>query len=52
VNDKIRLNVSYFCSLYSDYEKNLTNAYGTPFKAKETYSRTNHVIGVGIDYKF
>jgi long-chain fatty acid transport protein len=52
VTDKIRLNFSYFCSLYSDYEKNLTNAYGTPFKAKETYSRTNHVIGVGIDYKF
>ena len=52
VNDKIRLNVSYFCSLYSDYEKNLTNAYGTPFNVKETYSRTNHVIGVGIDYKF
>ena len=52
VNDKIRLNISYFTSLYSDYEKNLTGAYGTPFSAKETYSRTNHVIGVGIDYKF
>ena len=52
VNDKIRLNVSYFTSIYSDYEKNLTGAYGTPFSAKETYSRTNHVIGVGIDYKF
>lgn len=52
VNDKIRLNISYFTSIYSDYEKNLTNAYGTPFSAKETYSRTNHVIGVGIDYKF
>lgn len=52
VNDKIRLNISYFTSIYSDYEKNLTNAYGTLFSAKETYSRTNHVIGVGIDYKF
>lgn len=52
VNDKIRLNISYFTSIYSDYEKNLTGAYGTPFSAKETYSRTNHVIGVGIDYKF
>ena len=53
VNDKIRLNVSYFTSIYSDYEKNLTNAYGVPgLNAKETYSRTNHVIGVGIDYKF
>ena len=53
VNDKIRLNVSYFTSIYSDYEKNLTNAYGVQgLNAKETYSRTNHVIGVGIDYKF
>ena len=45
INEKVRLNVSYFCSIYSDYEKQA--AYGT-----ETYSRTNHVIGVGIDYKF
>ena len=29
-----------------------TGYNGTPFSAKETYSRTNHVIGVGIDYKF
>ena len=52
VNEKIRINASYFCSLYSDYEKKLTNAYGTPYNATKTYSRTNHVIGVGIDYKF
>ena len=52
INEKVRLNFSYFTSIYSDYDKNLTNAYGTPFNAKETYSRTNHVLGVGIDYKF
>ena len=45
INEKLRLNASYFCSLYSDYEKQA--AYGT-----ETYSRTNHVIGLGFDYKF
>ena len=45
ISDKMRLNVSYFCTLYSDYDKQ-TN-YGL-----ETYSRTNHVIGVGLDYKF
>ena len=45
INEKVRLNASYFCSLYSDYEKQA--AYGI-----ETYSRTNHVIGIGIDYKF
>ena len=45
INDKVRLNVSYFCSLYSDYKK--PASYGS-----EIYSRTNHVIGVGVDYKF
>lgn len=45
INEKVRLNVSYFCSLYSDYNKQAT--FG-----QETYSRTNHVIGFGLDYKF
>lgn len=45
INEKIRLNAGYFITLYSDYDKQAS--YGT-----ETYSRTNNVIGVGIDYKF
>ena len=45
INEKLRLNVSYFCSLYSDYTK--PTSYGS-----EVFSRTNHVVGVGIDYKF
>ncbi len=45
INKHVRLNASYFTSLYSDYKKQ--NTYGL-----ETYSRTNHVIGVGVDYKF
>ena len=45
INQQIRINAGYFCSLYSDYKKATT--YGT-----ETYSRTNHVIGLGIDYRF
>ena len=52
INEKMRLNASYFCSLYSDYKKHLEKAYGTPYTADKTYSRTNHVIGVGLDYKF
>lgn len=52
INDKVRLNVSYFCSLYSDYKKESGNYLGTPYPGTDTYSRTNHVIGVGIDYKF
>ena len=52
INEKMRLNVSYFCSLYSDYSKTQSGYQGTPYTGTETYSRTNHVIGVGLDYKF
>ena len=53
ITEKMRLNVSYFCSLYSDYKTDpKTNYYGTPYTGTENYSRTNHVIGIGLDYKF
>lgn len=53
ITEKMRLNVSYFCSLYGDYKKGpQANYQGTPYSGTETYSRTNHVIGVGLDYKF
>jgi long-chain fatty acid transport protein len=52
INQKLRLNVSYFCSLYSDYSKTQSNYQGLPATGTDTYSRTNHVIGVGLDYKF
>ena len=45
INEKFRLNAGYFISLYSDYEKQAS--YGL-----ETYSRTNNVIGLGVDYRF
>ena len=60
LTEKMRLNVSYFCSLYSDYT--VKSEAGDPLKGQgylgtgmagsDTYSRTNHVIGIGLDYKF
>ena len=52
IPEKMRLNVSYFCSLYSDYTTQQQQYQGTPFPGKDVFSRTNHVIGVGLDYKF
>ena len=52
LTDQLRLNVSYFCSLYSDYKKEMPSYYATPYPGTEVYSRTNHVIGIGVDYKF
>ena len=48
---KLRLNAGYFCSIYDDYTKECKEARDG-YSGRETYSRTNHVIGVGIDYKF
>ncbi len=45
INEKVRLNAGYFITIYSDYEKKAS--YGI-----ETYSRSNNVIGLGIDYRF
>ena len=52
INEKVRLNAGYFCTIYSDYTKEQAYYQATPWSAKEVYSRTNHVIGLGIDYKF
>ena len=45
ISEKVRLNAGFFTSIYSDYDKQA--AYGL-----ETYSRTNYVAGLGIDYRF
>ena len=56
INDKIRLNAGYFVTIYSDYNKEYSAAnggyFGTTFPGTDTFSRTNHVVGIGIDYKF
>ena len=44
-SEKVRLNAGFFTSIYSDYDKQAS--YGM-----ETYSRTNYVAGLGIDYRF
>ncbi len=49
VNEHLRFNLGYFCSIYSDYDRQ-TSYMGIP--VSETYSRTNHVLGLGFDYKF
>lgn len=56
VNRHVRLNVSYFWTMYSDYKKHIpagTPGYlGTGLEGTDRFSRTNGVFGLGIDYKF
>ena len=52
ISEKIRLNAGYFITIYSDYTKNQPQYLGTPYPGTDVYSRTNNVIGLGIDYRF
>ena len=52
LNEHLRLNLSYFVTLYDDYKKDVPSYLGTGQAGTDTFSRTNNVFGVGIDYKF
>lgn len=52
INKHLRMNAGYFVTLYSDYTKSTLTYQGTPLPGTDTFSRTNGVIGIGIDYKF
>ena len=52
LTEKMRLNLSYFCTIYSDYKVESTSYLGTGTPGTDVYSRTNNVFGIGLDYKF
>jgi len=52
ITSKLRLNVAYFFTNYSDWTKTSANYNGTGLAGTDVYSRTNNVIGIGLDYKF
>ena len=51
LTEKLRLNAGYFITIYDDYTKQC-NAARDGYNGQEIYSRTNNVIGVGLDWKF
>ena len=53
VSKNVKLNVGYFWTTYKDYKRSEPdNYFGTTMAGSDTYSRTNKVFGVGVDYKF
>lgn len=52
ITPKLSLNLAYFFTNYSDWTKTSANYNGTTLPGTDVYSRTNKVIGIGIDYKF
>lgn len=48
VKDNITLTAAYFQTNYSDYDKTVTE----PIPYQETFTRTNHVLGIGCQVDF
>lgn len=52
ISDKLKLNVAYFYTKYSDYTK-VSKSYapsaGRAIPGQDVYMRTNHVLGLGVD---
>ncbi|MBR1547133.1 MAG: outer membrane beta-barrel protein [Prevotella sp.] len=51
LTEKLRLNAGYFITIYDDYTKQCSTARDG-YNGQEVFSRTNNVIGLGIDYRF
>ena len=58
VSPKVKINVGYFWTTYSDYKKEMKaedggyNGVSAALPGTDVYSRTNKVFGVGVDLKF
>lgn len=62
VSPKVKINVGYFWTTYSDYKKDMPasaddeiggyNGISNSLPGKDVYSRSNKVFGVGVDFKF
>lgn len=52
LSPKVKLNIAYFCTNYGTYNKKTSNYNETGIAGKDSFTRTNKVFGVGVDYKF
>lgn len=52
VTDKVKINIGYFWTSYSDWTKNHSNYNKTNLPASDVYSRTNKVFAAGVDFSF
>ena len=53
VTDRIKVNAAFFQTLYDDYDmsQNLGSTE-QPVMVTNSFTRTNRVLGLGVDFKF
>lgn len=50
--EDLKLNVAYFWTNYETYDKVTPNFNNTSLKFEDSFTRTNKVFGIGLDYRF
>ncbi len=50
--EDLKLNVAYFWTNYDTYDKITPNYNGTGLTFTDSFTRTNKVFGIGLDYRF
>ena len=52
ITKNIRVNLAYLITNYNDRDISFSNYYDTSLPGKNTYTRTNHCFGIGVDFMF
>ncbi|MFR9166775.1 MAG: OmpP1/FadL family transporter [Dysgonomonas sp.] len=52
VTSKVRINIGYFWTTYSDWKRDVPSYAGLGMAGKDVFSRTNKVFGAGVDFSF
>lgn len=52
LSKNVQLNIGYFFTSYTDYDKSSANYNGTGVAGSDVFSRTNKVFAAGIDFSF
>lgn len=51
LSERVKLNVAYFQTFYDKYTKQSANYNGTQIAGSDVFTRTNQVVGVGVEVK-
>ena len=52
ISKSTRINIAYFFTNYEKWTKQSDNYCGLPISGKDAFSRTNKVLGIGLDFSF
>ena len=50
--DKIKVTAAYFQTNYEDYDRTMPASSAMPVETSDSFTRTNRVLGLGVELNF